>query len=58
MSVGWLSVVLFPLLAGFFACTLLAALERSWRFAAVAAVSLVAAGAAVLLTGHAVLPLG
>ncbi len=58
MSVGWLSVVLFPLLAGFFACALLAALERSWRFAVVAAVSLVAAATAVLLTGHTVFPLG
>lgn len=57
MSVGWLSIMLFPFLAGFFACTLLAALERSWRFAMMAIVSLLAVGAAVLLTGHTHLPL-
>ncbi|HZK48625.1 MAG TPA: hypothetical protein VFD74_03375 [Thermoleophilia bacterium] len=56
MGIGWLSVIVFPLLAVFFGFALLAALERSWRLAALSFVSMTAALAAVLLTGHTLLP--
>lgn len=52
MGTVWLSVILFPLLAAFFGGALLAALERTWRPAAVSLLSVAAALAAVLLTGH------
>ncbi|GAB4255147.1 MAG: hypothetical protein Kow00122_13390 [Thermoleophilia bacterium] len=55
MSVGWFSVVLFPLLSGFFGVTLVAALERSRRLAVVAFVLLLALLSSVLLFRHALL---
>jgi hypothetical protein len=58
IDIFWLSVILLPFLAAFFGTALLAALERSWRFATVSLVSVAAALTAVILTGHHLLPVG
>lgn len=50
MSVGWLSVILFPLLTSFFGCGLLALLERDRRVALVAVASLATMLALVAFT--------
>jgi hypothetical protein len=50
MSVGWLSVVLFPLLTSFFGFGLLAMLEKDRRVALAAVLSLATALALVALT--------
>ncbi|MCZ7665085.1 MAG: hypothetical protein M5U22_20120 [Thermoleophilia bacterium] len=55
LSVGWFSLLMFPLLSGFFGCTLIAALERSRRLAVVASVLLVAVLSAVLFYEHSLL---
>lgn len=52
MGVGWLSVIIFPLLVSFFGCGMMAALERDRRFATFSVFSLL--GTAALVAAYSV----